>query len=263
MKNKIGIIGSCGMVGSSLKRYFEKADCELYLYDTKGEGSLKEANKADYIYIAVPTPYKSGCDTSIVEGLLSNLDGEKVVVIKSTVIPGTTDRLQEKYPQHKILFSPEFLTEETADQDMNFPDRQIVGYTEKSYNVAGEVMKQLPLAHEEHIVPAFIAEFTKYASNTWFSVKVSKNNELYDVFKKFGGTDEQFDNMIDCVAGDKRIGRSHLKIWHKEYRGYGGKCLVKDMKAFLYFAKQLGIETPVCLSADKYNDELNEKADKN
>jgi len=136
-KQKIGIFG-VGMVGGALKRYFEKREeYEIYSYDKKGLGSIEELNKADFIYVCLPTPYipGKGCDTSLVEEGISHLSGEKVIIIKSTVIPGTTDMLQKKFPQHKFLFNPEFLTEDTADQDMGFPDRQIVGYTEKSYSI--------------------------------------------------------------------------------------------------------------------------------
>jgi UDPglucose 6-dehydrogenase len=248
------------MVGGAIYRYFKKKDVKLYCYDKSGCGSMKDVNKADYVYVCVPTPYKDGaCDTSIVEEVIDQLDGQKAVIIKSTVIPGTTDKIQKKYPQHKILFNPEFLTEVTADQDMNFPERQIIGYTEESYNIARDILKQLPLAQEEHLVPAFIAEFSKYACNTWFSTKVAKNNELYDIFIKFGGNDEAFEKMIDCVSGDKRIGRSHLKIFHKGYRGYGGKCLPKDTKAFIAFAKKLKVKTPIMSATDTYNETLGAK----
>lgn len=258
MKSKIGIIGSKGMVGGALKRYFDKRGYPLYCYDKAGEGSLDLVNQADYIYIAVPTPYVEGlgCDTSIIEEVLENLHSGKVIIVKSTVIPGTTDRLQEKFPEQNFIFSPEFLTEATADQDMNFPDRQIIGFTEQSYEQAGKVLQQLPLAPYEAVVPAFIAEFAKYAANTWFAVKVAKNNELYDIFTKFGGSDEQFERVIDCLSTDKRIGRSHLEIWHKGYRGYGGKCLPKDTKAFITFADKLKVQTPITSAADKYNDRL-------
>jgi UDPglucose 6-dehydrogenase len=254
---KIAVVGSRGMVGGALKRYFKKQPVKLFLYDISGEGSMQSVNKADYIYVCVPTPYKDGrCDTSIVEEVISQIEGNKAIIIKSTVIPGTTEKIQRKYPQHKVLFNPEFLTEVTADQDMNFPERQIVGYTDESYNIAGDILKQLPLAQEEHKVPAFIAEFSKYACNTWFSVKVGKNNELYDVFTKFGGNDEAFEKMIDCVSSDKRIGRSHLKVFHKGSRGYGGKCLPKDTKAFIAFAKRLGVKTPILSATDKYNETI-------
>jgi len=264
-KYNVAIVG-IGMVGNALKRYFEKKpNYRLFLFDKhKGIGSMDEVNKADFVYLCVPTPYKKGkgCDTSIVEEVINGLKGEKVIVIKSTIIPGTTDKLQEKFPQHKLLHNPEFLTEQTADQDMSYPDRQIVGYTDKSYSVAKDIIQQLPLAPFERIVPAFIAEFVKYGGNTWFSVKVAKNNEFYDLFKGFGGSDEDFEKMASCMAADKRIGRTHLKIVHKGYRGYGSvkdnvsKCLPKDTRALLDFAKRLGVKMPVLKATDEYNEKL-------
>ncbi len=212
-KRKIGIIG-LGFVGGALQKYFEKkSNYKLYLYDKyKNIGSMEIVNQADYIYLCLPTPHKEGkgCDVSILEEVIEKIDlgckeKSKVIIIKSTVIPGTVDRLQNLYLNHKILFNPEFLTAETADQDFAYPDRQIVGYTKESFNVAKEVMLQLPLAPFERIVPAVIVEFTKYGGNTWFSVKVAKNNELYDLFRKFGGTAEEYVSLVDCMVADKRI----------------------------------------------------------
>ena len=276
-KRKIGIIG-LGFVGGALQKYFEKkSNYTLYLYDKyKNIGSMEIVREADYIYLCLPTPHKEGvgCDTSIVEDVILKIQPElteisiikdktfepafraKTIIIKSTIIPGTIDRLQKKFSQHKILFNPEFLTAETADQDFAYPDRQIVGYTKESYNVAKEVLLQLPLAPFERIVPAIIAEFAKYGGNTWFSVKVAKNNELYDLFKKFGGLEEDFISLVDCMVADKRIDRTHMKIWHKSKRGYGGYCLPKDTKALLLLAKELGVEMPVLEATNKYNDEL-------
>jgi len=257
MKN-IGVIG-IGMVGSAMKNYFEKQeDVKLFLYDKFKEiGSYEEVNKADYIFICVPTPYQGDkCDLSIIEEVFSKLDDDKIVIIKSTVLPGTTHNLQKKYPKLKILFNPEFLTEQTSEQDMNYPDRQIIGFTPESYNIAKDVVALLPLAPFERIIPAYVAEFVKYAGNTWFAVKVAKNNELYDLFEKFGGTKEQFISLVNCMSADKRIGRSHLTLFHKGYRGYGGSCLPKDTKALIAYAKSLEVNMPVLESADKYNDDL-------
>jgi len=256
-KHKIAIVGCEGMVGGSLKRYFqEKPNYKLFLYDIVGVGSMEEVNKADFIYVCVPTPYKGKCDTSILEDVISKLDGEKIIIIKSTVIPGTTDRLQEQYKQHKFLFNPEFLTELTADQDASFPDRQIVGYTEESYSIAGEVMLQLPLAPFERIMPAAEAEMVKYAGNCWFAMKVAYANQLFDLCEK---VDIDYKAVLEGMSADKRIGRTHLKIEHKGYRGYGGKCLPKDSKALLHFAKENGIKLGIINEADVYNDELLKK----
>lgn len=258
---KVGVAG-CGMVGGALRKYLEKQDCELYLYDKFKEIGFPEIlNQADYIYVCVPTKTIDGvCDVSIIDTVLSDLRGKKVVIIKSTVLPGTTDKLQKKYPQHKILFNPEFLTELSADIDMECPDKQVVGYTEKSKDEAKNVLEQLPDAPLKKIVPAFVAEFIKYASNTYFSVKVCKNNELYDVFKKFGGSDEEFKEITDCLISDPRIGNSHFDIWYGGYRGYGdstvSKCLPKDTEAFIEFAKKLGVDVSITLAAHFYNKKL-------
>jgi len=253
-KYKIGICG-LGMVGGALQRYFEKKDnYQLFLYDKKGIGSIEELNQADFIYICVPTPYKKdlGCDLSFITEVVSQIKGEKIIILKSTIIPGTTDNFQQKYPQHKFLFNPEFLTEETADQDINYPDRQIVGYTEKSYTVAKDILQQLPLAPFERILPAKEAEMVKYFGNAWFSTKVIFANQMYDLCQKLG---INYERVMDAAAADKRIGRTHLKILHKGYRGYGGKCLPKDIKALIHFADSKDVN----LELHKKVDEINEK----
>jgi UDPglucose 6-dehydrogenase len=254
---KVGIVG-VGMVGGSMQRYFEKKHgLEIFLYDKgKGLGSPEEINKAEIIFVCVPTPYLKdgkGFDLSYVEGTLALLQGEKVVVIKSTVLPGTTEMLQQKYPQHKILMNPEFLTEETADQDMLYPDRQVVGYTAQSHNVAGDVMQLLPLAPFERMLPATEAELVKYFGNTWFSVKVSFANQMYDLCQSLG---VDYDRMVEAAAADKRIGRTHLNIFHKGGRGYGGKCLPKDIKALIQLATSKGVDLKVHKAAEEVNEAL-------
>jgi len=254
---KVGVVGT-GMVGGAMVHYFQKKDgLEIFTYDKgKNEGSLEEVNKAEIIFICVPTPYLKdgkGFDLSYVEETLSWLNGEKVVVVKSTVMPGTTEMLQKKYPQHKFLMNPEFLTEETADQDMSYPDRQIVGYTEKSHEVAGDLMQLLPLAPFERILPATEAETVKYFGNTWFAVKVSFANQMYDICQALG---VDYDRMVEAAAADKRIGRTHLNVWHKGYRGYGGKCLPKDTKAFIQLANMKGVDLKLHKAAEAINEEL-------
>lgn len=262
-KYKIGIIG-IGMVGAALRRYFESKPAyqvKLYCYDKKGIGSMEEVNKADFIYICLPTPYlpDKGCDISILENALEGIKGKKVIVIKSTILPGTTDAFQEKYSQHRFIFNPEFLTESTADNDMRFPDRQIIGYTKESYTIAKDIALQLPLAPYERIVPARVAEMIKYANNTWFAVKVAKNNELYDLAKKEGFTEKEWEDVVSGLAADKRVERTHLTVYHKKKRGYWGKCLPKDTKAFLEFARKRAVKMPVLEATDTYNDQLLEQ----
>lgn len=252
---KIGIIG-VGMVGEALKKYFEKKGFKLLLYDKgKNLGSIEEINQADVIFVCVPTPFdkEKGFDLSCVKETCNNIKGQKIIVIKSTVLPGTTEKLQSKYPQHKLLFNPEFLTELTADQDMDYPDRQIIGYTKKSYNVAGDIIQILPLAPFEKILPATEAEIVKYFGNTWFSTKVVFANQMYDLCQKLG---INYDRIMETAAADKRIGRSHLKVVHKGYRGYGGKCLPKDIKALIQFANEKGVDLKLHKVVEEINNQL-------
>lgn len=257
---KISICG-IGMVGGALKQYFEKKGRkvgeDLFLYDpAKGFDSVEELNKADIIFVCVPTPFLKdgkGFDLSFIEDACSKIQGEKIVVIKSTVLPGTTEKLQQKYPQHKFLFNPEFLTEITAEQDMDYPDRQIIGHTKQSYNVAEDIMMLLPLAPFERIMPATEAEMVKYFGNNWFALKVAFANQVYDLCQKLG---INYDNVKEAAAADKRIGRSHLDVWHKGYRGYGGKCLPKDIKAMIQFADEQSIDLKLHKMAEAINQEL-------
>lgn len=129
----IGIVG-LGFVGGALRRYFESLGANLFLYDKyKKIGSPEEINEADAVFLALPTPYrpKKGFDSSALEEVVETLKGRKIVVIKSTVRPGTTEMFQKKYPRHKFMFNPEFLREASAYEDLIKPDRQIIGVTKK------------------------------------------------------------------------------------------------------------------------------------
>lgn len=256
MHYSVGIKGT-GFVGGALQRYFQSVGVEPLTYDKgKNEGSIEGVNQAEVIFIAVPTPYSEatgGFDLSIVREAIATISGNKIVVIKSTVLPGTTELFQKEFPQHKILFNPEFLTQSTADQDMKFPDRQIVGYTKESFTVSGDVMRMLPLAPFERVMPATEAEVVKYFGNTWFSVKVTFANQMFELCQKLGA---EYDHVRDAVAADKRIGPSHLEVMHKGYRGYAGACLPKDTRALIQLGEQVGASQRLLKLVDELNNEL-------
>ncbi len=267
---KVGIMG-LGMVGGAMANYFQKnrgyvSGEDLLGYDpAKGFNDLDGLNRADAVFICVPTPYvtdstsgKIGFDLSYVRSAVGALQGSKIVVIKSTVRPGTTEMLQKEFPKHRFLFNPEFLTEVTADQDMNYPDRQLIGYTDQSYTVATDVMHLLPLAPFERIMRAREAEMVKYFGNTWFSTKVVFANQMYDLCQAVG---VDYDTVKESAAADKRIGRSHLEIFHKGYRGYGGKCLPKDTRAIIEQGDELGAPMELLKTVEAINNRLVAQSD--
>lgn len=252
---QIGIIG-LGVVGSAARGYFESWGHRPHLYDPYlGLGSTQEINEAQVVFVCVPTPYREhgGFDPSAVEEAIALLKPEKIVVIKSTVLPGTTDALQRRHPEHRILFNPEFLREATAHEDFLRPDRQIVGCTDTSRSVAGEVMSLLPGAPFMRIVTAAEAEMAKYMANAFLALKVSFANEIYDLCTALG---IDYEAVRPLVAADARIGPSHLDIFHGGYRGYGGKCLSKDTRSLMDLAQAAGVNLRLLRAAHDVNQAL-------
>ncbi|OGL75000.1 hypothetical protein A3C96_00055 [Candidatus Uhrbacteria bacterium RIFCSPHIGHO2_02_FULL_60_10] len=255
-KPQIAVMG-VGWVGGAMARYFESAGRQPLLYDpAKGLGRPEDLAAADIVFVCVPTPFDKqggGFDLSYVETAIQSLPGAKTVVIKSTVLPGSTDRLQARWPQHRLLFNPEFLREKTADQDVREPDRQILGVTEQSAAVAEVVMAVLPPAPYTRVMPAKAAELVKYFGNCFLSVKVIFAEQISDLAAKLG---VDYDTVRDAAAADPRIGPSHLKVGADGYRGYGGHCFPKDVRALVQLGERLGAEQTLLKTCETINAQL-------
>lgn len=269
---KIGIVG-VGMVGAPLKRYFEEfggfsQGKNLFLYDIDpGKEYTDDPNRADVIFISVPTPRSTNgvCDSSEVDKTLARLASGKIAVIKSTVPPGTTVSFQKKYPHLKILFNPEFLTERTAWEDTLRPDKQIVGFTNESMDMAELVLSLLPKApfmspsgkhtYQKIRLSATDAEAVKYGTNVYYARKVNFANVIAAIAEKVGAN---YENVRMGLAADFRVGDSHLEVDHGGYRGFGGYCLPKDLDALIAHADLLGLDGPkTLLAADrKFNEDV-------
>ncbi|OGZ43066.1 MAG: hypothetical protein A2719_01745 [Candidatus Ryanbacteria bacterium RIFCSPHIGHO2_01_FULL_45_22] len=261
----IGIVG-VGMVGGQLTRYFldeqkYQRGKELFLFDKDpAKGYADDVNAASIVFVCVPTPRRGdtgACDLSILEDAVRMLKKPKVVVLKSTIPPGTTEQVQHAYPQHAFLFNPEFLTESRAWEDMLRPDRQVVGYTSKSLEQASTVLQLLPKAffsspgtlgtYTFTRVNATEAELGKYAGNTFGALKVAFANILADFcgmmeaeYKRNGeDVPVQYDNVRMILAHDHRIGDAWLDVDHGLYRGFGGYCFPKDVSALIAHGKEL------------------------
>ena len=257
-KIKIGIIG-LGMVGEPIRKWFEelngyKRGRELFCYDVDiKKGYTEDVNKADVIFVSVPTPSNpdGSCNTSIVESAVAGINDGKIVVVKSTVPPGTVERIQKKYPKKHLIFNPEFLTESQAWEDFVSPDRQIIGHTSKSISDSVEVLSLLPKKHfirpwtsdySKKSVNSTEAEFGKYASNVFGYIKVVYGNILADLcytMAKVQKVNVDYDNIREVIGADLRIGPSWLNVSHGNYCGAGGYCFPKDMNAFIAFGENL------------------------
>ncbi|TSA45459.1 UDP-glucose/GDP-mannose dehydrogenase family protein [bacterium] len=236
---KISIVGG-GVVGRAVSAFYSG----VKIYDKyRPVDSLSEVVKADYIFVAVPTPYKDGPDLTemddAIENLVKNLpkDSKAVVIIKSTVAPGTTDAYQKKYPDLNLVFSPEFLTERTAVEDFAKPDKQLVGYSDKTKDSAAQVLAILPPAPYQKILPAKECEIVKYAINSFYAFKVIFGNQIFDLCQKLN---LDYDHVRRGLATDQRIVDSHFDVLHGGYRGFGGKCLPKDVATLAWCARKNG-----------------------
>lgn len=256
----VGIAG-VGIVGENLARYFrEVKSIEPILYDPpKGLGSAEELSAADVVFICVNTPRAEDgtADISQIKAVLDVMKDGQLAIIKSTVPPGTTRGLAEKYENLLFIFNPEFLTEATAYENMTAPERQIVGYLEDTKEIAQEVLDILPRAKYELICEAEEAEMIKYASNAFYATKVIFFNELFDICE---AAKIDYEKIKEALKADPMTGPEHLEIWHKGYRGFGtpevSKCLPKDVDALIAFSRLAGKYPELLRVVTKINNEL-------
>jgi len=276
---KVSIIGS-GVVGEIVGRGFIKLGYEIIFHDIVDKNLpniTKDINYAiensDFSFICVPTPATPlGIDLSYVKEVskdvgkaLASQQGYHTVVVKSTVVPTTTEKvvipLLEKYSEKKagdnlgVCMNPEFLTEIekswTADKgykkDFFTEDRIVIGeYDKKSGDVLEELYK--PLNKPIFRTDLKTAEIIKYASNCMLATKISYWNEIFLICKELGIDSH---SVADIVGLDPRIG----KYGTVHGKAFGGKCLPKDLKAFISFAEEY-CKTRLLKAVDDINEEM-------
>lgn len=256
----IGIIGQ-GFVGNAVYQKF-KNFFNIYTYDINPElcnsNLIDLKNNCKIIFVCVPTPMKSdgSCDISIVETVVSQLSDidDLIIINKSTVILGTTEKLNLKYKRIQILFNPEFLTERNAVEDFNNQSRIILGGPRPATTVVKNIFsKVFPNAH---IIKtgATHAEMIKYFTNSFLATKVSFANEMYDLCEKL---DLDYDKVVEYSSLDNRIGNSHLNVPGPDGDlGFGGHCFPKDLSALIRLTKDLNSTNNVLKSVFETNDKV-------
>lgn len=248
---KIGIIGF-GIVGQALAYGFSQPEIKdkydiKYFDKYKDTDSLESVVSAsEFIFICLPTPMKddeSGIDLSIIEDSIKEItkytnNTEKIIVIKSTVVPGTTTSLEKRHPKSNFAFNPEFLTEANYLEDFLRADRNIIGANNDrtSLRVVALYRQRFP-GTKIFQTDTTTAEMVKYMANAFLATKVIFANEMFEICQALGIKYEEVKGM---VVGDRRIYDSHLDV--TTARGFGGKCFPKDIVALIGRAKELKID---------------------
>ena len=265
IKNKIGIIGK-GFVGSAVAHGFSAQtgySAEIRIFDKdpiRSENSLEETvNQSDFIFLSVPTPASNTgqIDLSIVDEALSEVDkinksDSNIVLLRSTVTPGTSLMLQKKFSNLRIVFNPEFLTERSALFDFINQSRVILGGDSKYTKKVKDLYKHrfgdyLPVIETNYET----AELIKYMNNLFFATKVSFLNEMKLVADK---TNVDWDKAMEGFVMDGRVGHSHLSVPGPDGKlGFGGSCFPKDIQAMINLGKSMGLDMHTISGAWKTN----------
>lgn len=254
----IGIIGQ-GFVGNAVFKKFSNFfqvltyDIDKSLCNSTLE-KIKEVCKV--VFICVPTPMNidGSCNTSIVESVVNEFNDTKDVILvnKSTVTPGTTQRLNLINKKNQIIFNPEFLTERNAVNDYENQERIILGGPRPATTIVKNIFSKVFPQSVIIKTGSTHAEMIKYFTNAFLATKVSFANEIYQLCKKLN---LDFDKVIEYSAYDKRIGNSHLSVPGPDGDlGFGGHCFPKDLSALIYLTDKLGTVNNILKSTKKTND---------
>ena len=258
---EIGILGQ-GFVGSAVREGMQNY-FKVFAFDkdpnkfSNTTSIFNVVENTELTFLCVPTPMrKSGqCDLNILNAALDEISKSAtslnkknyIVVIKSTIPPGTTDYLSAIYNNLELVFNPEFLTEANAVDDYKNQNRIVIGGdrpgTTKVKQVFSKAFPKVPIIKTS----ATIAEMIKYVTNTFLALKVSYANEMFQICQGLG---IDYDKVIEYARYDERLGNSHWSVPGPDGDfGFSGSCFPKDVQALIYQAKTLGVDPEVLEAA--------------
>jgi UDPglucose 6-dehydrogenase len=245
----VAIVGF-GAVGRALQQLFPEA----VIYDEPLElGSRAEVNACEFAFVCVPTPQApdGSCDTSIVEDVATWLESD-VIILRSTVSVGTTERLSLQTGK-RIVFQPEYGPAETPDHPFNNLRNVrwlILGGARADTIAVADLYKTTFNADIAiYQTDSRTAELTKYMENAFLAMKVAFCNEFYDIASRL---DVDYNELRELWLLDPRIGRSHTFVFPDD-RGFGGKCLPKDLSAIIALACDAGVDTSLLRGVERSN----------
>lgn len=273
----IGIVGR-GFVGDAILQGMVHAFNVIWCDPSEREWSFLSANIARMsldnlvksvdgpIFLCLPTPMKKDglADTSILEKVVKEINElctseSRVLIIKSTIPPGTTESFNVLYKNVKCVFNPEFLTERAAVEDFKNQDRIIIGGPHKAVSIVKQMYQVAYPNIATTKTSSTIAEMVKYTTNCFLATKVAFANEIYQICEELG---IDYDKLVEYATKDKRLGTSHWAVpGHDGRMGFGGTCFPKDLNALINVAQNLGVDPKVMMAAWNKNLEIRPEKD--
>jgi len=256
---RIGIIG-LGVVGSAIFNGLSNyTKFDVKTYDIKTHSKFDWILNTDGVFVCVPTnPTIDGrCDLSAVEATLENLAADNysgVIILKSTILPGSTERFLSQYKHLKICFVPEFLRQDSANIDFVSKDNAlIVGtYSDEIYQLVCEIHKNI-VGLSKKVSPTE-AELVKYFCNTFNSTRIVFANAFYEVCQKL---DANYDNVLAAAKLGPVYSYGDYLRCNENLRGFGGACLPKDIQAFDKLIDDLNLPIELFKTVIKDNEQFN------
>jgi nucleotide sugar dehydrogenase len=279
----VNIIGY-GYVGSGMGFLCKKNNVDFCTYDVIAKNEplaiqnfnqlndlvhfSEKHNDINFYIIAVPTPSSDdgSCNITIVEKVLSDLVNittkKSHIIIKSTIKPGTSKYLYDKYiksvgAEHiSLTFCPEFLREKTFEDDIYNASFVLLGTNQKDNESDISQLFKALYSHNPQIQLIFKGyeecELFKYTINVYLSVKVWYFNEINVICEKLN---VDYNNLKDLFHLEPRIGDSHIDVpGHDGFKGFGGKCLPKETRGMCHLQQTLGIDNQILQHILKRND---------
>ena len=235
----IGIVG-IGVVGSAIKKYYENKDYNLKLFDKyKNIGNIENLLECEFIFLCLPTPFKNNeydiTEINSICEILSTNNFSNILILKSTLTPGITQSLIDKYNLN-IVHNPEFLSEKTAYKDFQNQTHIILGGKENLLKKVHNFYENDFSNIEYSFVSSEESEMIKLAANNFYCVKIQFFTELYLLCDKLN---INFENVKNGMLKNNWIHPQHTNVPGRDGKvSYGGMCFPKDSNAFYNFIKQ-------------------------
>lgn len=233
----LGILG-CGKVGTANKKVFKKFKFPVRVHDIKFKTEVADLLACDLIVVCLPTPTlrDGSCDTKSIVKYLKYFQNKKykgIILIRSTVLPGFTFEMQKRFKGLEICYSPEFLRDKFAYKDLLNSTFLPIGTNNKK---TFRTVKKIHSKFVKKIVQTSTseAELIKYMNNIIACNKVVFANILSSIAKK---KDCDYKTIKQGLVNLGRVTDNYLDMG-KNYRGYTGACLPKDIKSFVEFCKK-------------------------